>query len=121
MISEVVTISSLSENWHITKMAGTPYLTTNEDDSPANVQAFQTMVGSLLLIARMWRPDIQYAVNRLCIKVSSPNNTDVRRGCRIMSYLLKTKYEGTMLRVMEDSMDIFTDAGEENLEEKATT
>ena len=114
-------IQSLANMWQVTKESDIPFLTTIEDDTPADTKSFQAMVGSLLFIARMWRPDIRYAVNRLCMKASKPNITDVRRGCRIISYLLETQDEGITLRELCNSLDIFTDAGEENLEEKATT
>ena len=55
------------------------------------------------------------------MKASKPNITDVRRGCRIIGYLLGTQDEGITLRELCNSLDIFTDAGEENLEEKAIT
>jgi len=121
MISGASTILTLGEKWHISKRAKTPYLITTEDDSLADAQSFQTLVGSLLFVARMWRPDIRYAVNKLCTKASKPNITDIRRGCRIISYLLNTQDEGIILKGATDTIDIFTDAGEESLEEKATT
>ena len=45
----------------------------------------------------------------------------MRRGCRIISYLLATEDEGITLRELCNSLDVFTDVGEENLEEKAIT
>ena len=49
------------------KESDVPFLTINEDDTLADTKSFQAMVGSLF-IARMWRPDIRYTVNRLCMK-----------------------------------------------------
>jgi len=105
-------IRSLADIWQVTKGSDIPFLTTNEDDTLTDMKSFQA---SLLFIARMWRPDIRYAVNRLCMKASKPNITDVRRGCRIISYLLATQDEGITLRELCNSLDKFTDTGEENL------
>jgi len=50
-------IMALAKGWQITK------------NRPHHISLLKrTMLGRLLFIARMWRPDIRDAVNRLCIK-----------------------------------------------------
>ena len=66
--AKVTGAPSLADTWQITKGSDIPFFTTNEDDTLADTKFFQATVGSLLFIAQMWRPDIRYAVNKLCIK-----------------------------------------------------
>ena len=69
----------------------------------------------------MWRPDIRYAVQRLCIKASKPAEQDQQAARRIISYLLGTARQGVTLNYWNNTVDVFTDAGEEVLEDKATS
>jgi len=75
--------------------------TTDENDTRADVKSFQAMVVRLI-----------YAVNKLCTKASRPTTTGVRRGCRVIGYLLGTTKEGICLRALQHNMDMFTDARE---------
>jgi len=112
-------ITSLADDFMINKPAAIPYLIIEDSAELAEIKPFQILVGRLLFISRMWRPDIRYAVNQLCSRVSQPRVSDVRKGCRVIAYLLGTADEGIRLRgVRKMEIDIFTDAGEEKLEEK---
>lgn len=51
----------------------------------------------------------------------NPTEADWRKALHTIKYLLKTVNEGIRIDPWEDQGDIFTDAGEEKLEEKATT
>jgi len=75
-------IKAVAADWGITKTSTMSYLTTDENDTRADVKSFQAMVGRLL-----------YVVNKLCTKASRPAITDVRRGCRVIGYLLGTAKE----------------------------
>ena len=89
--------------------------------TPIDTKHFQALVGRLLFMARMWRPDIRYAVQRLCIHASKPMQHDMLRAERLVSYLLSTAKDGIILRPFNLKIDIYSDAGEEDLEEKATS
>ena len=52
---------------------------------------FQGIVGSLLYISRMSRPDISYGVNFLTRKQSNPNEQDLKTAHKIIDYLNSTK------------------------------
>ena len=128
-------IQSLAKDEGITRTAKTPYLTavagppasagppaaTPPVTEAVPVRPFQALVGRLLFIARMWRPDVRYAVQRLCIKASKPTEQDQRAAIRIIQYLLGSACEGVTLNSWSDTVDVFTDAGEEVLEDKATS
>jgi len=121
-ISGKPVIISLADDFMINKLAAIPYLIIEDSTELAEIKPFQILVSRLLFISRMWRPNIGYAVNQLCARASQPRVSDVRKGCRVIVYLLGTAGEGICLRgVRKMEIDIFTDAGEEKLEEKATT
>ena len=84
-------------------------------------KTYQALVGRLLYIARMWRPDIRYVVGNLCTKNSDPTQVDWRKALHTIKYLLKTAKEGIQISPWDSQVDIYTDAGEEKIEEKATT
>jgi len=116
-ISGKSAIISLADDFMINKPAAIPYLIIEDSAELAEIKPFQILVGRLLFISRMWRPDIRYAVNQLCSRASQPRVSDVRKGCRVIAYLLGTADEGIRLRgVKKMEIDIFTDAGEEKLE-----
>ena len=80
------------------------------------------MVGRLLFIARMWRPDVRFSVQRLCIKASKPTEQDQRAAYRIIANLPGSAQEGVTLNSWShEGLDILTDVGEEVLEDKATS
>nr|CCA23978.1 OSIGBa0134J07.9 putative [Albugo laibachii Nc14] len=56
----------------------------------ASVQEFQSIVGSLLWIARCTRPDIAYAVHRVTRRANAPNTSDWQLAKRIARYLKGT-------------------------------
>ena len=91
-------IQSLAQDEGVTRIARTPYLTTTAGPPVAvPTKPFQALVGRLLFIARMWRPDVRYAVQRLCIKASKPAEQDLRAAHRIIAYLLGRALEGVTL------------------------
>lgn len=99
-----------------------PYLSNLIDNAPFEQPVqYQALVGKLLYIGRMWRPDIRYIVGNLCTKNSRPSMGDWQKALHVTKYLLRTKDEGIQIAPWTGSIDIFTDAGEEKLEEKATT
>lgn len=55
---------------------------------------YRSLVGGLLYASVMSRPDIAYAVGKLCRYVSSPRRSHVRAGFQILRYLFHTKDMG---------------------------
>ena len=125
-ISGESAIQAFAKNEGIVRTVRTPYLIT-ATGPPVVTEAVlarpvQVLVGRLLFIARMWRADIRYAVQRLCIKASKPAEQDQQAARRIISYLLDSTQEGVTLNSWsQEGLDIFTDAGEEVLEDKANS
>ena len=57
----------------------------------ASVKAFQSLVGSLLWIARCTRPDMCFAVHRATIQTHAPTIKDWKMAKRVSRYLKETK------------------------------
>jgi len=124
LISGALTIEKLAQDYGIgfTREATTLYTTRKEPEGQADIKQFQKLTGKLLFITQMWRLDIRYAVQRLCVKTRAPTSQDWINGLKIVAYLYSTKNEGIMLGPSgKEPIDIFTDAGEERLEDKATS
>ena len=96
-------IQSLAKDKGITRTARMPYLITAAGPPAVGppvtvpVRPFQALLGRLLFIARMWRLDIRYAVQQLCIKASRPVEQDQRAAYRAIAYLLGSAQEGVTL------------------------
>jgi len=93
-IKELVTLYNLNEGKFSDTPAapGTKLIKHSENDgNESNINfPYRELVGSLLWIARATRPDILYAVNQLAQHVQSPDNTHIKAGKRIVSYLHTT-------------------------------
>lgn len=84
-----------------------PSLSTPFDDN----ELYRSVVGSLLYASTMTRPDISFAVGRLCRFVDKPMNSHMSAALRVLSYLVSTKdfgiaFDGsdhTSLRAYADS------------------
>ena len=121
IVTGASSIKQLAKDEGITRIAKSPFTTTGEESDPIPIKPFQAVTGKLLFIARMWRPDIRYAVQRLCMRASAPTISDKKKADRVISYLLATPNEGIALRKFNHPIDVYTDAGEEKLDDKATT
>jgi len=62
----------------------------NEGDTPCDKTKFQQLVGSLLFIARMTRPEIAIHVNLLGQRASNPSHQHMRAAFQILKYLEST-------------------------------
>jgi hypothetical protein len=60
-------------------------------EQPVSVQVYQSIVGSLLWIARCTRPDIMFAVHAVTRKTHAPSEKDLKIAKQIMRYLKGTK------------------------------
>ena len=103
------------------RIVTSPYLSCPDGDLLAATSSYKALIGRLLFIARMWRPDIRYAVTRLCVKNHAPSNGDWQKALHVVKYLAGTPEAGIEIHPWTGTIEIFTDAGEEKLEEKATT
>ncbi|KAE9306972.1 hypothetical protein PF001_g11860 [Phytophthora fragariae] len=66
-------------------------LPTSGGDGVVTVHKFQSLVGSLMWVARCTRPDIAYAVHKASRRTHSPTMSDWKLGKRIARYLAGTK------------------------------
>ena len=55
---------------------------------------YQALVGSLLYIARMWRPDISYAFRILCRSTNKPTQENWEDAMHLLRYLFHTESDG---------------------------
>jgi hypothetical protein len=65
-------------------------------DAPTDLKSYQEKVGTLLYAAISVRPDIAYAVNKLCQKMSAPTVRDAKACDRVFRYLAGTKEAGLL-------------------------
>ena len=68
---------------------------------PAIVTKYQSLVGSLLYINRMTRPDISLHVNQLGRRTSKPGTNNLQAAKRLGQYLASTSKEGLVLKTKE--------------------
>ena len=68
-----------------------PLLAERKEKDGATVRDFQSLVGSLLWIARRSRPDIAYAVHRATRQSHAPRVADWNLAKRIARYLKGTR------------------------------
>ena len=123
-ISGCTAIRTAAQDYAITRTASSPYASTitATPEQACNLKQLQALTGRLLFITRMWRPDIRYTVQRMCTKTKAPTQQDLANGFRILTYLLGTKDEGIQLGpTRKEPVDIFIDAGEESLKDRATS
>ena len=82
----------------IARTAPTPLLEgyyppiNNEAADPETQSLFQTLIGSLLYIALMTCPNINYAVASLFQHSANPNRKHIRMATRVFQYLLDTHH-----------------------------
>lgn len=75
-----------------------------------NVSEYQSLIGSLLYVANCTRPDISFAVSKLCQYMSAPSNVHMNVANRILAYLKKTVHYGLLFRKGNLHCSIFADA-----------
>ena len=76
---------------------------------------YQSLVGSLLYINRMTRPDISVHVNLLGRRTSNPGVHNMQTALQVGQYLASTKNEGLLITISQKEnrealIDIFADA-----------
>ena len=76
---------------NVVDLEATEILATSAGFGHASVKAFQSLVGSLLCIARCTRPDITFAVHSATRQTHKPSMKDWKIAKRIAMYLKATK------------------------------
>jgi hypothetical protein len=115
-------ITRIANSWEITIPAKSPFRVTSSQHSLPfpDKKLFQKIVGELLFVTRMWCPDIQYAVARMCRKISNPTYDDMEDTKIVKAYLLGSASKRIRLKNI-GLLKIFVDTGEGKLEYKATS
>jgi hypothetical protein len=72
-------------------MASEELLPTSGSDNVVTVRKFQSLVGSLMWVARCTRPDIAFAVHKASRRTHNPTMSDWKLGKRIARYLAGSK------------------------------
>jgi hypothetical protein len=68
-----------------------------EQEPRAPKKLYQAMVGSILWLARLCRPDIAFASHELCRHTSEPGATHLKAAQRVMQYLRATRDYGLVI------------------------
>ena len=96
--------------------------------SPPMITKYQSLIGSLLYINRMTRPDISVHVNLLGRRTSKPGTNNLRAAIQLGQYLASTRHEGLLLTTSKNGnpevkIDIYADAsyGGENSRSQSGT
>ena len=99
-------VSNILSKYNVTRQAKTPatemLFNSNKDSpkiTPEKQQLFHSCVMELHYLAKRIRQDILTAVSYCATRVLSPDEDDLKKLERILSYLLYTKSQGMILRI----------------------
>ncbi|GMG17047.1 unnamed protein product [Phytophthora fragariaefolia] len=81
----------IGEDWNEAQDASTALLPVGGTAGAAIVTTFQSLVGSLLWIARCTRPDIAFAVHKATRRTHAPTVADWKLAKRVLRYLAGTR------------------------------
>ncbi|KAJ8523758.1 hypothetical protein ON010_g17361 [Phytophthora cinnamomi] len=81
----------IGEDWNEAQDASTELLPADGGAGAATVKTFQSLVGSLLWIARCTRPDIAFAVHKATRRTHAPTVADWKLAKRVLRYIAGTK------------------------------
>jgi hypothetical protein len=98
--------------------------TTKKNSEPADKEEYMSMVGSLIYLAVVTRPDISYAVGRVGQRMSNPDKDDMIAAKRILRYVRANPVLGPIyVRHGEDILKGYADAdwgGDKNTRRSTT-
>lgn len=95
---------------------------SSPDEQKCNKTKFQALVGSLLFIARMTRPDVAIHVNLLGWLAEDPSAINFQAATKVLTYLLSTKSEGVIIRRPSNlQLEAFADASYGDPEARSQT
>jgi hypothetical protein len=92
-----------------TPIATTTPLSTDSNDALSDPTPFRSLVGALQY-ATFTRPDITFAVNRVCQFMHKPSNVHFVATKRILRYLKGTLHKGVLFQPGPLALTAFTDA-----------
>lgn len=118
MVSQKAYISKLAEKFGLqnAKPSAIPmdpgYIQRKEEDSEALPRSdeYQSLIGALLYVSVMTRPDIAIATSILGRKVSRPSYADWTEAKRVLRYLMTTRDLRLNLGASKDYLKCFVDA-----------
>lgn len=115
VMTQTMLIESLSKQHNVIAKASLPqdrtYFEENSQIEPADSRNYQQIVGGLLFISRMTRPDIAIHVYLLGRRAQTPNTLNLKAAKMSLSYLLSTKKAGLRLCKPENlEVEVVTDA-----------
>ena len=91
-----------------TPIVVTPVLTPSDDDVVPNPTTYRSLVGALQY-ATFTRPDIRFAVNRVCQFMHKPTSTHFVAAKRILRFLKGTLDKGVLFQSSPLTLTAFTD------------
>jgi hypothetical protein len=92
-----------------TPIATTPPISTDNNDALSDPTPFHSLVGALQY-ATFTRPDIAFAVNRVCQFMHKPSTVHFVAAKRILRYLKGTLHKGVLFQPGHLALIAFTDA-----------
>ena len=105
-LTQQAAIGNLAKEFGITTIIPTKslplnandYAETQEETNPELLKKYQSLVGSLLYIARHTRPEISLHINLLGRRTSKPTQLHFQTAIRILRYLSSSSTDGICLR-----------------------
>ena len=105
-LTQMTAIGNLKKEFGITTTIPTKslplnandYAKTQEETTPELQKKYQSLVGSLLYIARHTRPELSLHINLLGRRTSKPSRQHFQTGMRILRYLSSSSTDGISLR-----------------------
>uniref|UniRef100_A0A2N9HPC2 Reverse transcriptase Ty1/copia-type domain-containing protein n=1 Tax=Fagus sylvatica TaxID=28930 RepID=A0A2N9HPC2_FAGSY len=92
-----------------TPIVVTPALTPSDDDVVPDPTTYRSLVGALQY-ATFTKPDITFAVNRICQFMHKPTSTHFVAAKRILRFLKGTLDKGVLFQPSPLTLTAFTDA-----------
>jgi len=89
------------------------YAAKDPSEPPTDQKRYQSLIGSLLFVGRMTRPEISLHLNLLGRRATEPSERNMRTALQVLEYLKSTPSEGITIKKPTKgklSLEIFTDA-----------
>ena len=81
------------------------------DEDPTEQKPYQSLIGGLLFVARMTRPEISFHVNLLGRRATNPSTSNMMAAKGILRYLYWSRSEGIILKKPRHlELKVFADA-----------
>ena len=110
-------IQQLATSYNVSFGASAPQPSSPHSDridTPyPDIHAYQGLVGSLLYIAHMWRPDISFSVGILCRRTAAPTGGNWDDAVHLLRYLFCTRSYGITITGLGPIV-VYADAGSDD-------